>query len=359
MNQIPNIDIIFKQQAYTFVQRSARGNVILILRDETDITFKIKEYKLITDVEADSAKYTPTNLQYIKDAMVGMPNLVTVVRIDILGMVAEALTLVATLKTGWASIVGEKVDYEAIPTWTKQIRTQKKTYKTIATDTTIAPNHEGVVDLFKTKVTFKDARGEQDSEEIIPTILGLLAGANVKHGTTYMVVPNLASVVEPLDVNAEITKGKFVLINDEGVVKIALGINSLTTFDKEKTEDFSSIEIIEVMDMILDDTTKTFKNDFISKYKNNLDNQMIFISAENSYFKALAEEEVLDKNYDNISFINVAKQREMWITTGKIEAKDWGDAKVKNMSYKKSMFVGGDIKILQSITNLNFNINMA
>ncbi|MBU3147029.1 phage tail sheath C-terminal domain-containing protein, partial [Clostridium sp. CF012] len=285
---------------------------ILILRDSTDITFKTKEYKLLTEVVADILKYTPENLQYIKDAMVGAPNLVTVVRIDILGTIASALTLVATLKSGWTSTVGEKIDYEAIPTWTEQIREQKKTYKSIVTDTTVLPDNEGVVDLFKTKVTFKDARGEQDSEEIIPTLLGLLAGANVKRGATYMIVPNLKSVIEPMDVNAEIKKGKFVLINDDGVVKIALGINSLTTFKTdlidttEKTEDFSSIEIIEAMDMILDDTTKTFKNDFVSKYKNNLDNQMIFISAKNGYLKTLAEEEVLDKNYNNTSFINVA-----------------------------------------------------
>ncbi|MBU3146988.1 phage tail sheath protein, partial [Clostridium sp. CF012] len=88
-----------------------------------------------------------------------------------------------------------------------------------------------------------------------------------------------------------------------------------------------------------------------------LDNQMIFISAKNGYLKTLAEEEVLDKNYNNTSFINVAKQREMWVAINPL-AKDWDDTKVKNMSYKKSMFVAGDIKILQSITNLNFAINM-
>ncbi|MBU3145726.1 phage tail sheath protein, partial [Clostridium sp. CF012] len=64
MNQLPTIDIIFKQQAYSFVQRSSRGNVILILRDSTDITFKTKEYKLLTEVVADILKYTPENLQY-------------------------------------------------------------------------------------------------------------------------------------------------------------------------------------------------------------------------------------------------------------------------------------------------------
>lgn len=358
MNQLPTIDIIFKQQAYSFVERSERGNVILILRDSTDITFNTKEYRLITEVEEDVAKYTAENLQYIKDAMVGTPNLVTVVRIDLLGTIADALTLVATLPTGWTSIVGEQVDYEAISTWTKQLRVLKKYYKSIVTDTTEPADNEGVVDLFKTTVTFKDGRGEQSSEEIIPTILGLLAGANVQRGTTYMTVPNLASVVEPVDVNAEITLGKFVLINDYGIVKIALGINSLTTFDAPKTEDFSSIEIVEAMDMISEDLNKTFKNDFISKYKNNYDNQIVFISAVNTYFKALANEGILDINFENISGVNIEKQRQAWISVGKVVAVDWSDAEVKNMTFKKQLFLFANVKILQSMTDLDFIINM-
>ncbi|KZL93555.1 phage tail sheath C-terminal domain-containing protein [Clostridium magnum] len=354
----PDIDISFKQRASSFVERSARGNVILILKDDTDKTFSTKEYKLITDVEADSTKYTSDNLQYIKDCMEGTPNKVIVVRIDTIKTITDALNIVATLSTGWISTVGEKADYDTISTWTKQIRTQKKTFKSTVCDTTTAPNCEGVVDLFKTKVTFKDNRGEQDSQKIIPTILGLLAGANVTKGTTYLEVPNLASVVEPADVDAEIAKGKMVLVNDEGTVKIALGINSLTTFTTDKTEDLAFVEIVEAQDLMFDDIRKTFKSDFISKYKNKYDNQVIFLSAVNSYLKDLAKTDVLDSEYENKSSINVELQRAAWIAAGYPEAQNWDETKVKNMSFKRQMFLSGQVKILFSVCDLKFDINM-
>lgn len=354
----PIMDITFSQLASTLVERSARGNVILILKDDTNKTFSTKEYTLITEVEADSAKYTAENLQYIKDCMVGTPNKVTVVRIDIAKTVTDGLTILATLDTGWSSIVSDKADYDTISTWTKQIRTQKKTFKSTVCDTTTAPNCEGVVDLYKTKVVFNDDRGEQDSEKIIPTILGLLAGANVTKGTTYLEVPNLTSVIQPTDVDAEIAKGKMVLINDEGVVKIALGINSLTTFDANKTEDLAYIEIVECQDMIFDDIRKTFKTDFIGKYKNKYDNQVIFRSAVNTYLKSLAKEDILDDEYENTSDIDVEAQRAAWIAAEYSEATDWSETKVKNMSFKRQMFLAGQVKILFSVCDLKFNINM-
>jgi hypothetical protein len=129
----PTIDIVFKQKAYTFVERSARGNVVLILKDDTDKTFSIKEYKLITDVEADSATYTADNLQYIKDTMLGGASKVTVVRVDTIKTVSDALVIVAGLNTGWIGLVSANAaDYDTLATWVKQQRDiLKKTFKAV------------------------------------------------------------------------------------------------------------------------------------------------------------------------------------------------------------------------------------
>jgi hypothetical protein len=188
--------------------------------------------------------------------------------------------------------------------------------------------------------------------------LGYLAGANVEKGTTYLVMANLSSVVQPSDVDSTLNSGKLVLINDESVVKIALGVNSLTTFDTAKTEDFRYIEIIEAQDLMLDDIRSTFKNSFIGKYKNKYDNQVIFISAVNSYLKDLAKSDILDSEYENKSDIDVEAQRQAWISVGKTEANDWSEVIVKNNSFKRQMFLSGQVKILFSLTDLEFNINM-
>ncbi|MBE1305841.1 phage tail sheath protein [Clostridium botulinum] len=359
-NTLPNINILFKQRAATFTQRG--GVAILILKDDTDKNFNTAEYKTLTDLELDEAKYTPINLQYIKDTLLGKPSKVVVVRVDVEKEVTDALNIVKNLYTsGWITLVSEtKSDYDTLFSWTKTRRdTGKKTFKSIVYDPTAPPDHEGIVVLGNTKVTFKDnTRGEKSGYEFLPTLLGYIASAGTDAGTTYMAMENLKCVEEPDNVNAEIQLGKLILINDENVVKIGLGVNSLTTFTKDKTEDFSLIEVIEAKDLITDDIRSIFKNSYLGKYKNKPDNQMLFVGAVNTYFGSLADGDVLDDGFENTSYINIEAQRQAWINSGKVEAKDWDDATVKKNTFKRKLFLAGNVKVLTSMTDVDFPITL-
>lgn len=366
--ELPNIDIVFKQLASSFINRSSRANVILIIRDDTNKTFNTKEYTLETDAEKDTALYTSENLQYIKDTFVGLPGKVTVVRIDKTGgNIGDALSIVAGLGNGWIGIAegtlaeGESstvtADEDTLATWVKQMEQQKKTFKAAVFSPTVPPDCKHVVVLNNPKVVFKDSRGEQTGDKFIPTLLGYLAGANVGKGTTYMSMGNLSSVTQPADVTAALNAGQLVLINDEGTVKIGLGINSLTTLDESHTEDEKFIEIVEAQDMMLDDIRSTFKNNYIGKYKNKLDNQIIFISAVNTYLNELAKQGVLDDEFSNKSDIDVDTQRQAWVASDP-SASTWSDTKVKQNAYKRQLFLTGNVKILFSMTDLSFSINM-
>lgn len=153
----------------------------------------------------------------------------------------------------------------------------------------------------------------------------------------------------------------FILINDGADVRIARGINSLTTTNgKSATEDMKEIEVVEAMDLMQDDISTTFKEDYLGGgYKNKYDNQILFISAVNGYFKNLASIDVLDMEYENKSDINVEAQRAAWIDAGTTEAKDWTDLQVKKNTFKRSLFSKANVKILQSMVDLDFEINLA
>lgn len=360
---LPNIDIVFKQLASTLINRSSRANAILIIKDDTDKTFKIKEYSLSSEVEEDSALYTAENLQYIKDTWLGLPGRVTVVRIDKTdGNIGDALAIIAGLNTtGWVGIAEgatvSNADEDALAIWTKQMEQQKKTFKSVVFNPTAPPDCKHVVVLNNSEVIFNDTRVEQTGDKFIPSLLGYLAGANVEKGTTYLEMKNLKSVTQPADINETLNTGQLVLINDEGKVKIGLGINSLTTLDEDHTEDEKYIEIVEAQDMMLDDIRSNFKNNYINKYKNKLDNQIIFISAVNTYLKELEGQGVLDDEFTNKADIDVDAQRKAWITSN-ADAANWSDTKVRQNAYKRAMFLNGNVKILFSMTDLNFTINM-
>jgi len=356
--QQPSILINFKQNAIEFVARSARGNVVLIIKDDTDTTFTQKVYKTITELTADAALYTPENLQYITDTFEGAAFRTTVIRVAVADAFEDGLAIAEPLKTGWVGFAGGlATDYEALATWTKQMAAARYTFMSVVFEPTTAPDSTNVVVLENANVTFKDARGEVTGDKFIPSLLGYLAGANVEKGTTYLVMANLTSVVVPLDVDAELVLGKMVLINDDDEVKIALGINSLTTITADKTEDFQFIETIEINNLILDDIRTEFKK-WIGKYKNKYDNQVIFLSAVNNYFETLEDSDILDKEFNNKAKVDIEAQRAAWVAVNEL-AVDWDYTKVRNMAFKRQLFLMANIKELQSITDLKFVIALA
>jgi hypothetical protein len=349
------MDVTFKQLAVSAISRSARGVVALILRDDTNKTFTTVEYKSAADIEV--AKFTATNFQYITDCFLGVPSKVIVIRIDVAGLIADALTIAAGLKFNYiGEAAGIAADQTAIVTWIKTQETNKKTFKAVVFNAT-APDCKHIINFSNTSVTFTDVRGLQTGEKYVATLLGIFAGLPLDMSSTFFKCTNLKSVVEPADVDAAINLGCLVLFNDDGFVKIGSGVNSLVTITTTNTADMKQIGIVEAMDLIIEDIRSTFKNDFVGNYKNKYDNQVLLISSINSYFNDLEIEEVLDNDYNNSVVIDIAAQNLAWQSIGK-DTSTWSDQTVRNNSYKTTVFLAGNIKILGAIENLSFSISM-
>lgn len=362
MIKLPNIEVTFKQLAGSLIERSERGIAVLIVKDDTDKTIGVKEYSSILSVEKDKAKYADENFQYIKDIFSFSLNKVVVVRVDKTGgKIADALALIEkNVKTGWITIAGGVAeDWTTLASWIKSKEQEEKTYKAVVYKTAVT-DCKHLVNFSNDSVTFADTRGKVSGEKYCPSLIGILASCNVKRGTTYFKCTNLTKVEEVADNQAAVGAGKFVLINDIDSVQIALGVNSMTTTDgKTATEDMKYIDVVEAMDLIQDDISSVFKNEYLGSYKNNYDNQILLISSINTYFKQLADQDVLDSSYENRVDVDVETQRLAWIGTGKSEAETWTEQQVKNNAYKRTVYLYGDIKILGAMENLQFNINLA
>lgn len=355
----PNIDIAFKQKATSSIEKSERGIAILILKnDETSGCPDYAVYKEITEFESVKNKYNAENQQAITDTFTVPPSKVIAVNSD---TVANALIEIEkNIPTGWITVAnGVQEDFTTLISWTKSKEAKKKTYKAITYKAT-STDCKHIVNLTNEKVEFVDSRGEVEGIKYLPSLLGILAycGGNSK-SATYFKCTNLKSVQGFANIDEELAKGDLVLFNDTNNVRICQGINTLITYDGENaTEDMSFIETVEAMDMIQDDIREVFKETYLGPYKNKLDNQILFISAINGYLKELADADILDPEYNNAASINVEAQRNAWLTSGKVEAKDWDDAKIKSSAFKRDVFLAGDIKILGSMTNLKFDISL-
>src|SRR5660397_179147 len=118
---LPQIDITFSTLAVSAVQRSQRGIVALILRDET-AGDEINEFKLSTDVVAE--EWTAESKDYIAQAFKGLPSKVIVIR----GAIADVdyttqLGLLATKQFNWLAVPGiDALDTPDIATWIGTMR---------------------------------------------------------------------------------------------------------------------------------------------------------------------------------------------------------------------------------------------
>ena len=207
------------------------------------------------------------------------------------------------------------------------------------------------------KVTFVDNRGEVEGWQYVPTILGMLAGLPMTRSATSFLCGNLKEVSIFDEIDDVIDKGGFCLYKDEGDIRVARACTSLEEITQDETEDMKDIIIIESMDLMRDDIYSTFKK-WIGKYKNKYDNQVLFFTAINAYFKELEKEDILDKEYDNYSEVDVEAQRLAWLGVGKKEVEEWDDEKVKKSTFKKKVFMKAKIKILNAVEDFKFTINM-
>lgn len=361
---LPKIDIVFKGLGSSTAKRGNKGYAVLIIKDDTDKTFIFKEYTSIDDLTPDEiAKYTEDNVQFIKDCLEGMPKKLIIARMDATGgALADILKAIKgkTPRNCWIGMAeSTSEETNELVTFIKAAnKNDKKRYKTLVYKATTSDDMH-VVNFTNEKVTFKDNRAEQTGDKAVPYLLGYLAGLSLNISAIAKVLSKFESVVEPEDLEEAINKGEFVLMNDEGEVKVARGITSLQTTGQGITDDMKFILIVEVMDLIYSDIYTTWNKFYKGKYKNNGDNQALLIGAINSYFTELGTNDLLDDNYSNKASVDIAAQRLANITKyGKDVVNSWSDDVAKEMTVGTNVFLAASIKILNAMEDFNFQITM-
>lgn len=214
---------------------------------------------------------------------------------------------------------GTLQDQQDIASWVQsQRKNREKTCKAVVAH--YAADDYGVINFTTTGIKVENsayaealelADGDESAVEVpryltyttaqyTARIAGILAGISLDRSATYYELPEVVSVDEYDDIDAHINNGEFCLFDeqDDNGVKIARGINSLTTFTGDAGQDFRFIKNVEGMDLIKDDVRDTFRNDYVGKVANTYNNKMLFVSAILAYFHGL-EGNVLDPNSDN------------------------------------------------------------
>lgn len=350
---LPEINIMFSGLAVSAIQRSQRGIVALILKDDTDTTFESKEYTSVTEI--DPLDWTATSKSYIEQAFLGVPSKVIVERLAVAALnYNEALTRLSFKKWNYLAVPGiAGADTTAVATQIKTWRdTDKRTYKAVLPN--IVADHEGIINFTTEGIVVNGTT--YSASQYTARIAGILAGLPFTRSATYYVLPEVEAITEHTTPDADIDAGELILINDGEKIKIGRGVNSLTTTTTSKGQDFKKIKIIEGHDLVKEDITRTFNDEYVGKVNNSYDNQALFITAVNAYLRGL-QPDVLDPAADNLVGVDVEAQRLAWEGVG-TDTSSWDDQKVKNTSFQSKVFLSGNLKFLDAIEDLALKISV-
>lgn len=349
---LPSIDITFKEIKRTVIARGSRGIVALILEDT--IPTKYFEVSSTRDIPAG---LSAMNKEQIELALMGFdtpPKKVVAYIIDPSGELAadytEAKAHLETVKWNYLAVPQIKADaVSAMANYVISLRDEKeKRVKAVLPN--ISANHEAIVNY--TTVYAKTATKEYTTAEYCARIAGIITGTPLNSSCTFAPLPELVDCEKrtKAEYDLAIDSGELVLYHDGEKIKIARGVNSLTTLSEAKTESFKKIKIVDSMDLIHTDLKISIEDSFLGKYANTYDNKCLLITSIKNYLEELEREDVLLKGHSEVD-IDMEAQTAYLKSLGNI-VEEMTDKEIKEADTKDKVFLTAKIKILDAIEEI-------
>lgn len=309
---LPQVLIDFKTKGTTAIKRSARGIVVMVLKNETTDTSNYYKINDVSDIPSEGL--SDDNVDLIKKCLLGSQLRVLVYTLPNADVAGAKVTFATIL----AKIAGIKWNYICAPnsteqeqqdlaSWIKSQRSNKrKTFKAVCANQ--AADNEGIINFCTGNIKVKTSTDTSGNPiyktytalQYTARIAGILAGLSLDRSATYFKLTEVEEVEQYEDIDSLIDKGELLLFDEQDGdgVKIARACNSLTSFTTDKGEDFRYIKIMEAVDMITDDIRDTFKKYYVGKVINDYDHKMLFITAILVYFDEI-KGNVLDRDGNN------------------------------------------------------------
>lgn len=349
MAGLPSVNITFKEKTTQAIQRSERNIAGVILKDTTNAgshTFtNINEVPV--DLSEDNKKY----LNLILKGYITTPKRVEVFVIDTGGSNSfnNALEHFNTKEIHYLTYPdGASGDMDNLITFAKRSRDEMDKYINIIAFNKKADNR-GVINVTQ------DSVGELNTQGLVlAKTLGMLAGTPMTSSLTYAIVDDVtnAPIMSKTDLEAKIKAGELIYYQDNDKVRIAKGINSLTTFTEQEGEQLSSILVSNVVDMIETDIASGLKDTYIGKVKNSYNNKLILITTINGYLEGLKINDIIESYKVEI---DIEENKKYLISKG-ISVDNMTDKEIKEANTGTSVFLKMDITILNVIESINIKI---
>lgn len=374
MAKRPAVNIVFKQKASTLVERSGESAVVLLLsqygaESSTEVT-KIfyKGIELLSDISEEELNGVTQNpAEAYRAIKYCMGNAPAKVILSNLGWKDTWKRLVEEGKTNCiVTGIDDGAGRDTIISNIISLNRNKgygcmAVFTGIGSDANIIPTHRSThYGEVYSAIHYIGVDGDELSSECIRGLYaGAIAVCGVNRSLTNYTLPGIAMVSydseNVMGIDKLVENGFIVAEMSAGKPRVVAGINTAEV-GGDVTEDMQYIEVVQTMDMICKDLTDTFCEYYRGKSKNNYQRQLLFISAINGYFDDLAADEILDPEFGNHCEIDANAQRNAWIDKGYSEAESWSESVVKQRSFGRKVFLHGNVKACQCMSDFDMYI---
>lgn len=356
---LPEIQIDFHKKSQSFIRRSSRGIVCMIVQDGTKEQ-PVTPIRSYADIMAGD--WTEQTKGYFKMVFKGSPGGVVAVRMaetDGEMLLQEALEMIRPLDFDYLCIPQYKPLYgEVIKTFLEETRRAGKKGKAVLPG--FKADSSAVINLACAGISMK----WDDEEEILePTaaeyccrIAGICAGIPLTQSITFYVLDEVLDAQQVKDADERVDAGELVIIFDGEKWKIARGVNSLQTVTETEPEDFKKIKVREGADIIRHDIYMTFYDDYVGKLNNTYDNKQAFVGAVNRYFADL-EGQVLDGEAENYAELDAERIRKYLQDNG-LDVDEMAEQKIREANTGSGIYITGKVKFLDALEDLYMTLEM-
>lgn len=347
---LPIIDISFKQLAKTSVIRSQRGIVALILKDTTKASLTIFD-------EGDiPSSLTKDNQGLIKDVLKGSPNKIELYVLGEEGEIAEALTYFEGVEFSLMCMPqAESEDTTAIKTFIKKMNEVVK-YKCDAILANEEADSEAIINYTADDIVVGGK--PVTTANHTARIAGLIEGTPLHQSITFATLEDVDSIenLTKEDADTRIDNGELILVREMGKVRVARGVNSLTTLTDTKGNAFQKIKLRKTLNLIHNDLRRVIVEKYIGKVPNNYDNKCILITEIKNYLEELENEQLIEK----VSYVGIdLEAHKKWLKDNtNLDVNSMTEQEIKEANTQSNVFLAISLKTLDAMEDIVINVEI-
>lgn len=347
---LPIIDISFKQLAKTAVIRSERGIVALILKDTTKASLTVFD-------EGDiPSNLTEPNQALIKDVLKGSPNKIELYVLGEEGEISEALTYFEGVEFNLMCMPSaESADVTAIKTFIKKMNEVVK-YKCDAILANEKADSEAIINYTAKNIV---VGGESvTTANHTARIAGLIEGTPLHQSITFATLSDVDAIENLTKEQADtrIDSGELILVREMGKVRVARGVNSLTTLTDIKGNAFQKIKLRKTLNLIHNDLRRVIVEKYIGKVPNNYDNKCVLITEIKNYLDELATEQLIEKV--NTVGIDLIAQKKWLKDNTNLDVNAMTEQEIKEANTQSNVFLAISLKTLDAMEDIVIGISI-